>query len=213
MKSVHDISPTKTKMRTFAIISLSIILLSKLTSYIILSMHHTFSIDLDFYLNAHSILFCWTMPILIVLLIEKRHLTSIGLSLGILPNSIYIALVAVVIALPVIFIGQVQTILFKIFEQIFFIAFAEEILWRGYLQKRLSDWIGSHTGIVLSAFLFGLGHLVSILAVEGYIIPLDSIVTLVQTTIGGLIFGYLRYWSKSIWPGSILHLYGNVILS
>jgi membrane protease YdiL (CAAX protease family) len=213
MKFDPEMTTAKTDLRAFAILSIIIILISKIASYTILSKHQDLSLSLDFYLNTHSIIFSWTLPILVVLLIEKRHLTSIGLTLGVLPNSIYVVLVAVILALPAIFLRQVQTIMLEIIEQILFIAFAEEILWRGYLQKRLSDWMGSHIGIVLSAVLFGLGHLVSIHAVEGYLLPLDSLVTLVQTTIGGLIFGYLLHWSKSIWPGSLLHLFGNVLFS
>jgi membrane protease YdiL (CAAX protease family) len=104
-------------------------------------------------------------------------------------------------------------IIFHVLEQVFFIALAEEVLWRGYFMKRLSEWIGLHKGILLSSFIFGLGHLVTIYAIEGYLIPSPSFLILVQTSIGGLIFGYLLAWSKSIWPGAILHLFGNVFLA
>jgi membrane protease YdiL (CAAX protease family) len=104
-------------------------------------------------------------------------------------------------------------IILHILEQIFYIALAEEVLWRGYFQNRISEWIGLHKGILLSSFIFGLGHLVTIYAIEGYLILGPSLSILVQTSVGGLIFGYLFAWSKSIWPGAILHLFGNVFLS
>lgn len=213
MKSEPEESPNKTILRTFAILASSILLLSKITSYIILSSYRSKRLDLDFYLNAQSIFFSWMLPILIVYFIEKQKLESLGFASGRLPISIHLVLVVLVVVLPIVFLGLDRSMILQILEQILFIAFAEEVLWRGYFQKRLSDWLGSRRGILVSSILFGLGHIVSIHAVEGYLIPSNSIVTLVQTTIGGLIFGYLFYWSKSVWPGALLHLFGNVFLS
>jgi membrane protease YdiL (CAAX protease family) len=153
------------------------------------------------------------VPILIVVSYEQRSLVSLGLASGRLSKHIYIGLVFAFIVLPPLLLGLDRGIIFTVLEQVLFIAFAEELLWRGYLQKRLSDWIGLHRGILLSSFVFGLGHLVSIHAVEGYLIPRHSFLTLAQTSIGGLIFGYLFAWSKSIWPGAILHLFGNAFFS
>ena len=91
-------------------------------------------------------------------------------------------------------------------------AFAEEVLWRGYFQNRLCHWIGAHKGIIIAAILFGLGHLLSIHAIEGYLDARHALPTFIQTSSGGLILGYLFYWSRSILPGAILHLFGNAFL-
>jgi len=199
--------------RKFAIVATSVILISKLVSYIILSSNQKLGLHLDVYLNAHSILFSWMAPIFIVVFYEKRSLVSLGLASGRLSKYIYIGLVLVFIVLPLVLLNLDRIIIIHLLEQVLFIAFAEEVLWRGYFQKRLSDWIGLHKGILLSSFVFGLGHLVSIHAVEGYLIPSYSLLTLAQTSLGGLIFGFLFAWSRSIWPGAILHLFGNVFFS
>ena len=199
--------------RNFAIAASSSIFISKLASYIILSSHQKAGFKLDVFLNAHSILFLWMAPILIVLFYEKRSLVSLGLTSGRLPKYVYIGLVLGFIVLPLFLLNFDRVIIFNVLEQVLFIAFAEEVLWRGYFQKRISDWIGLHKGIFLTSLVFGLGHLISIHAIEGYLIPSYSLMTLAQTSIGGLIFGYLFAWSRSIWPGAILHLFGNVFFS
>jgi membrane protease YdiL (CAAX protease family) len=198
--------------RKFATLASVVIVLNKFSSYIILSSHRSHAYNLVFYLNVQSIIFCWMLPILIVLYVEKRRLETLGLTSGKLRIFIYVVLILFSVVLPLILLELDRSIFLQVLEQVLFIAFAEEVLWRGYFQKRLSDWMGSHKGILLSSFVFGLGHIVTIFAIEGYLVPTDSIITLVQTTIGGLIFGYLFYWSRSIWPGALVHLFGNIFL-
>jgi membrane protease YdiL (CAAX protease family) len=154
----------------------------------------------------------WLIPILIVIFIEKQSLDTLGLSTGRVAIGVYLILVLIGVLIPWFYLGLEQRLLIEILEQIFFIAFAEEFLWRGYLQSRLSGWLGTHQGIILASILFGLGHLLSLHAIEGYVLPVPSLILVCETTLGGLIFGYLFYWSKSIWPGAILHLFGNVFL-
>jgi membrane protease YdiL (CAAX protease family) len=199
--------------RSYALLASGVLIISKLASYIILSSHQSFAFNLDFYLNIHSVIISWIAPISIVVLYEKRKLTSLGFTFGRFPKSVHVVLVVGLIVLPIVFLNFDRLVIVHVLEQVLFIAFAEEILWRGYFQKRISDWIGLHKGIILSSIVFGLGHIVSIYAIEGYLVPSHTLVTLAQTSIGGLIFGYLFVWSKSIWPGAFLHLFGNVFLS
>lgn len=210
MKSDSEESPVNTKLRTYAILAIGCVLLNKLTSYIILSSHPLPRFALDFYLNSQSIIFYWVLPVLIVFFIENRNLESLGLTSGRLSISTCMLLAVLVILLPIAILGFNRSVILHVLEQILFIAFAEEVMWRGYFQKRLSDWIGAHRGIFITSILFGLGHIVSIYAVEGQLIPGNSITTFIQTTMGGLIFGYIFFWTKSIWPGACLHLVGNV---
>jgi membrane protease YdiL (CAAX protease family) len=147
-----------------------------------------------------------------VIVVEKREIKSLGLTSGKPHPIIYLVLVILSVIIPLVYFEMDRSLLIKVFEQILFIAFAEEVLWRGYFQKRVSDWIGDHKGILLTSFLFGLGYIISLHAIEGYLVPSRSLMLLVQTAFGGLVFGYLFYWSKSIWPGAILHLFGNVFL-
>jgi membrane protease YdiL (CAAX protease family) len=203
---------TKPEVRKFALLASGIILLSKATAYVILASYQNQGIALDFRLNAHSVVFSWTIPILIVYFVERRKAGSLGLTPGLWPQWLLVSLAALLVLFPALLFGFGRDIINQVLEQILFIALAEEVLWRGYFQKRVSEWIGSHKGIIFSSIIFGLGHIISIHAQEGYLIPRHAVETLVQTTMGGLIFGYLFHWSKSIWPSAILHLFGNVFL-
>lgn len=201
-----------TQTRRFAIIACGVLLIDKLSSYFILSSHRFYSFDLDLYLNIQTFILCWLVPIVVVLKIEKRKAETLGLTLGKLRLWFHAILFVVSIVLPLIILGMDRSLVVLVLEQIFFVAFAEELLWRGYFQRRLADWIGPHTGVLVTSLLFGLGHIVTIHAVEGYVEWRSASMILLQTTMGGLIFGYLFHWSKSIWPGAFLHLFGNVFL-
>lgn len=92
---------------------------------------------------------------------------------------------------------------------------AEEILYRGFLCKRLISKIGLVKGIILQAVLFGLMHnILYILA------GLDMglwyhILTFIFTGMGALLLGWLneRIFNGSIIPGILLHGAGNFIAS
>ena len=214
LQSGHEESSSEpnNRIRKYALLAIGVLLIDKFSSYVILSSCQSRSLNMDLYLNIQSIFVSMMLPILIVIFIEERQIKSLGFTFGKLHPCIYIGLVIVFVILPLIYFGPDRSLLIQVLEQILFIAFAEEVLWRGYFQKRLSKWIGDHEGILLAAFLFGVGHIISIHAIEGYFVPIASLMTLMQTTLGGLIFGYLFYLSESVWPGAILHLFGNVFL-
>ena len=78
-----------------------------------------------------------------------------------------------------------------------FPAFAEEIIFRGYLQGALKPF-GNGIAIVLSALLFGLFH--------------GNIVQVPFAFLMGLMFGWLFASTGSIWPGVAVH-FGNNLMS
>ena len=92
---------------------------------------------------------------------------------------------------------------------------AEEILYRGFLCKRLISKIGLVKGIILQAVLFGLMHnILYILA--GLDVGLwYHILTFIFTGMGALLLGWLneRIFNGSIIPGILLHGAGNFIAS
>lgn len=93
-------------------------------------------------------------------------------------------------------------------------ALGEELGWRGYLLPRLTAALGSWWALPLTGLLWGLWHLPVIFLTPLYhaegnlliIVPLF----LTGTTIFGVIEGYLRLTTNSVWPAAILHSAGNV---
>ncbi|RMA93130.1 CPBP family intramembrane glutamic endopeptidase [Hydrogenothermus marinus] len=77
--------------------------------------------------------------------------------------------------------------------------FAEEIFFRGYIQNELSKRFNNHLAIIITSFLFSLPHLI-----------LSFSILSVLTFFPSIIFGYLYYYSKSIWASSIFHFFSNM---
>ena len=92
---------------------------------------------------------------------------------------------------------------------------AEEILYRGFLCKRLISKIGPVKGIILQAVLFGLMHnILYILA--GLDVGLwYHTLTFIFTGMGALLLGWLneKNFNGSIIPSVLLHGAGNFIAS
>lgn len=75
-------------------------------------------------------------------------------------------------------------------------ALGEEFLFRGVLQRLFTEWTkNSHVGIVLTAFLFSFIHF----QFYGFI----------PRILLGLYFGYLMFWTGSIWVPVAGHLVNN----
>lgn len=75
-------------------------------------------------------------------------------------------------------------------------AIGEELLFRGYLQQKIANWLGNpHTAILITAFLFSAIHF----HFQG-IIP---------RFILGVLLGYLFYWSNSLWLPILAHFVNN----
>lgn len=85
----------------------------------------------------------------------------------------------------------------------------EELGWRGYLLPRLATVLGNTRGMAATGFLHGLFHMPIIFLTPYYhpdgnrllIVPLF----LTATTVGGLLFGYLRLHTQSVWTASLAH--------
>ena len=72
----------------------------------------------------------------------------------------------------------------------------EELLFRGLLQRLFNDWFKNiHVAIIITGFLFGAMHL------QFYgILPRMAL---------GVLFGYLFYWSGSLWLPIFAHFINN----
>ena len=75
------------------------------------------------------------------------------------------------------------------------IAAAEETIFRGYIQLRLSWWMGQWPGLVLTALMFALWHMPAWLSGP----PMNTIIILVALTFAqGLILGFVMRISRSV---------------
>lgn len=75
-------------------------------------------------------------------------------------------------------------------------AIGEEFMFRGLLQRLLKEWLGNvHLAIVISAFLFSAMHM----QFYGFI----------PRMMLGVMFGYLFYWSGSLWVPVAAHFINN----
>jgi CAAX protease family protein len=88
------------------------------------------------------------------------------------------------------------------------LAMCEEVGWRGYMLPRLLG-IGIAPAMLLVGLLHGVWHLPLMLATPYYhsegstflVVPLF----LVTLTLAGVVFGFLRIWTASVWPVAIAH--------
>jgi CAAX protease family protein len=93
-------------------------------------------------------------------------------------------------------------------------ALGEEIGWRGYLLPRLLT-LGPIRAMLLTGLLHAIWHLPIIFLTPFYhgegnrliIIPLF----LLTFTVGGILYGYLRLTTNSIWPVALFHGAWNTI--
>ncbi len=78
--------------------------------------------------------------------------------------------------------------------------FAEELVFRGYLQRQMHAATGSAAfALVSQALLFGIGH-----AYQG----VDACA---RITIFGLLYGMVAMWRKSLRPGMIAHALSDIV--
>jgi len=75
-------------------------------------------------------------------------------------------------------------------------AIGEEFLFRGLLQRLFDEWVKNiHVAIFISAFLFGAMHM--------------QFYGIVPRMMLGVLFGYLFYWTGSIWVPVFAHFVNN----
>lgn len=84
-------------------------------------------------------------------------------------------------------------------DNLFFVSLAEEALFRGYLQRRLTQLSGPVPGLLLSALLFGISHLSCGELMVAY------------ASLAGIIYGLAWMWSGRLWVSTLFHFSLNVI--
>ncbi|MBF8104029.1 CPBP family intramembrane metalloprotease [Serratia liquefaciens] len=74
-----------------------------------------------------------------------------------------------------------------------FVCMAEEALFRGYLQQRLSQWLGAWPALIIAALIFGAAHLAG------------GMLMVIFATLAGLIYGLAWMWSGRLWVPILFH--------
>lgn len=203
---------TDSKTSKFALIALLVLLVGKLTVAVLFRILPRQDPTLDRMLDLHGLIFTWIIPLLIVYLIEGRDYRAIGLVIERKDYMRYLCYGAVGLVIPGLIVGFDKHLFGSLFQQLIAIGVAEEVFWRGYLQARMSAWLGKYQGWVITSLIFGFGHLVSLYSQPGITPQIGDLMLLGQTTAGGFILGFIFLRAKSIIPGSIFHVFGNIYL-
>ena len=75
--------------------------------------------------------------------------------------------------------------------------FAEELLFRGIIYNKLSKSISITGTIIIQGILFGAYHM--------------NLVQGLYASLLGIVFGYVTFKTKSIWPAIIMHMVNNTV--
>jgi uncharacterized protein len=86
-----------------------------------------------------------------------------------------------------------------IFANIFFVSLAEEALFRGYLQQRLSGFMHPVLALCISALIFGAMHLAG------------GMMLVVFAALAGVIYGLAWMWSGRLWVAVFFHAGLNIV--
>ena len=80
-----------------------------------------------------------------------------------------------------------------VMANLFFVCMAEEALFRGYLQQRLSQWLGAWPALIVAALVFGAAHLAG------------GMLMVIFATLAGVIYGLAWMWSGRLWVPILFH--------
>ena len=200
--------------RRFALIALAVLLVDAAVTACLFAIRARAPWLLGVPVGAVTgIVFNWAIPFLIVFAVERRWPASLGLYVARENWADYAIYAVVGLVLPGIVVGMDRRLVIAFVEQVTTIGVAEEVFYRGYLMRRLCDWLGNAKGLVLSALIFGLSHVVSLVSQHGFQYPVDDLLSFAQTFVGGLILGAIYLRAKNIVPGSILHVAGNMYVT
>lgn len=210
---VEEVKSNREDARKFALLALGIFLISELVVPIevMLSRDKTGLPHLA-PIMGKWILFNWIVPLLVVRFIEKKDLKSLGLWVPKEKLVGYWMYAFAGLVLPGLYFGFGSNFLIDLLEQIVYIGLAEEFFYRGYILNRLRNWLGDIPGLLITSFLFGLGHITFRVIYHGFDALIPSLSAGGQAFLGGLIFGLIYLKVSNIWPTAIIHVSTNLYL-
>lgn len=86
-----------------------------------------------------------------------------------------------------------------VLANLLFVSLAEEALFRGYLQRRLTECAGPLPALIVTATLFGLAHFQA------------GPLMMIFAGLAGLIYGAAWWWSGRLWVSTAFHFALNLI--
>ena len=83
----------------------------------------------------------------------------------------------------------------------------EEVVWRWFVTGRFAEFTRPAVAVVLSGLCFTLHH---ILAMSVFFPPLTNAIASAGVFVGGVLFSWLYFRYKSIWPPYIAHVFADI---
>lgn len=136
--------------------------------------------------------------------IRKSNISK-SIIIGILLGIIYFILINKTFKINKV-IEVMSTESFETFINFFIVGFSEEVIFRGYLQTRLSSWIGIKKGYLLTVIIFSFYHLPNRMII-GEMSFYGALVNCVALIPISLTFGYIMIKTKNVIAGSIFHTF------
>jgi membrane protease YdiL (CAAX protease family) len=200
-----------------AIVSLVILCVELIISFVYLLIIKKYFINVSG--NEKTLLqvviyFAEIFLVLAVVIFRGEGIRSIGIRksnisksiiIGILLGIIYFILINKIFKINKV-MEVMSTESFEAFINLFIVGFSEEVIFRGYLQTRLSYWIGTKKGYLLTVIIFSFYHLPNRMIIEGmsFYGALVNCVALIPIS---LTFGYIMIKTKNVITGSIFHTF------
>lgn len=211
MQNLH--SEPKDFARRVAILALMVFAVEEIAgSLVFQSMNRCPVLRDSLLLPIATLITHWALPLLIVFLVERRDIRTLGFTVERERVGRYIVYAFIGLVLPAFVVGFDRILVIDFIEQIVQIGVAEEVFFRGYLLHRLVEWLGSGKGLTLSALTFGFAHIISRVSQHGLEYPLHDVMLGLQTFMGGLLFGFIYLRARNLYPGAILHVAVNLYL-
>ncbi len=144
---------------------------------------------------------------------KKKLADTVGLT-GVAARDVkaslfYVPLVLIILSNGVFFFDAQKPAFEILMTAVFmiFVAFAEELLFRGFLFKAIEERSGSKTAVIISGITFGFGHIVNLFS--GYT-GANQIMQIAVAVLIGIVLSLLFVRTKSIVPGMVFHVLFNM---
>ncbi|CDG21990.1 conserved membrane protein of unknown function [Xenorhabdus poinarii G6] len=86
-----------------------------------------------------------------------------------------------------------------IVANLLFVSLAEEVLFRGYIQQKLSQWMNPYLALIVTSLISGCAHFLG-----GWLL-------MIFATLAGLIYGLAWMWSGRVWVAVAFHFSLNLM--
>ena len=174
--------------------------ITAISLFVIPSLIFCYLCDIKLKLNKRPNLYTILIGVTIILVVNPfiDYLYQLNQSIE-LPNWMYLyEKKAEVLTEAFLHMNYISDLFINIIVIAFIASFAEELFFRGLLQKTLIQYSNHNISILITAFLFSAVHM----QFQGFL-PRFCL---------GLLLGYSFYWSKNLWIPIIMHFTNNAVV-